>query len=130
MHYEHYTVCPPKGYPLRSSASAACSNLNAFNSLMSLRMRIKRVSRKFLMLALQICSAEITQNTVFCVILAEQICNASIKILCSDVFGSILGLIRELKVFKFEHAAPALATSKGIIIAFLGHTVQKVCLFE
>ena len=34
-----YTVRPKKGYPLKSSATAACSNLNAFNSLMSPRMR-------------------------------------------------------------------------------------------
>ena len=60
------------------------------------------------MLALPICSAKITQNTVFCVISAEQICNASIKNYRLTRFIRILGLIRELKAFKFEHAALAL----------------------
>ena len=34
-----YSVSQKKGYPLKSSASAACSNLNAFNSPISSRMR-------------------------------------------------------------------------------------------
>ena len=49
----------------------------------------------------------------------QLICNASIKILCSDVLRT-LGLIRELKEFKFEHAALEL-DFKGSLS--LGHTV-------
>ncbi len=47
------------------------------------------------------------------------ICNASIKILCSDVLRT-LGLIRELKAFKLEHAALVL-DFKGSLP--LGHSV-------
>ena len=49
----------------------------------------------------------------------QLICTASIKILCSDVLRA-LGLIRELKAFKFEHAALVL-DFKGSLS--LGHTV-------
>ncbi len=49
----------------------------------------------------------------------QLICNASIKIICSDVLRT-LGLIRELKAFKFEHAAKVL-DFKGSLS--LGHTV-------
>ncbi len=49
----HNTVCPKERLPLKSSTSAACSNLNAFNSLMSPRVR-KTSEQRNLMLALQI----------------------------------------------------------------------------
>ena len=58
--------------------------------------------------------------------LAEQIstiCNTSIKILCSDAV-SIFGLIRELKAFKFKHAALALDHKR--VALFLGHTVYQI----
>ena len=55
--------CPKKGY---ISFEVECMfEFECFNSLMSPRMRIKRQGWEFLiMLALQICSAKITQNTV------------------------------------------------------------------
>ncbi len=50
-----YRVSPKKGkgYPLKSSANAVCSNLKAFNFLMSPRMREASEQRIF-MLALHI----------------------------------------------------------------------------